>query len=145
MQNAIVTAVRPPPVCATAPAEIAPNKSTLPNRRRTFAKGEPLFAEGESAEYFYKVLSGTILTSMSLRDGRRQIDAFHIPGAVLGLENSNVRSCTAEAIEPVTAEVFRHSEFATLLDEDPSLGKQLMSSMTASFNRAFLRRWLAAA
>jgi CRP-like cAMP-binding protein len=88
--------------------------------RRTFAKGEALYREGDPVDCRYRVISGTVLTSTLLRDGRCQIDAFHIPGAVLGLESSNVRSFTAEAIEPVAVEVFRRLAFADLLDGDRS-------------------------
>jgi len=75
--------------------------------RRTFAKGEALFKEGEAVDCHYRVISGTFLASTLLKDGRRLIDAFHIPGAVLGLENCDVSSFAAEATEPVTVEVFR--------------------------------------
>jgi CRP/FNR family nitrogen fixation transcriptional regulator len=70
----------------------------------------------------YRVVSGTILTSTLLGDGRRQIDAFHIPGAVLGLGlgNRDVSNFTAEAIEPVTVAVIRRSAFADFLDGERS-------------------------
>ena len=90
--------------------------------RRTFAKGEVLFKEGEAVDCRYRVVSGTILTSTLLGDGRRKIDAFHIPGAVLGLGlgNRDVSNFTAEAIEPVTVEVIRRSAFADFLDGERS-------------------------
>mgnify|MGYP001017149993 CR=1 FL=1 len=49
-------------------------------------KGEELFAEGESAEYFYKIMSGTVRTYKLLSDGRRQIDAFHLKNDIFGIE-----------------------------------------------------------
>jgi len=92
--------------------------------RRTFAKGEVLFKEGEAVDCRYRVVSRTILTSTLLGDGRRQIDAFHIPGAVLGLGlglgNRDVSNFTAEAIEPVTVAVIRRSAFADFLDGERS-------------------------
>jgi len=89
---------------------------------RTFAKGEVLFKEGEAVDCRYRVVSGTILTSTLLGDGRRKIDAFHIPGAVLGLGlgNRDVSNFTAEAIEPVTVAVIRRSAFADFLDGERS-------------------------
>ena len=41
------------------------------------AKDEEIFAEGDRAAFFYKVISGAVRTSKLLSDGRRQIDAFH--------------------------------------------------------------------
>ena len=55
--------------------------------QRVLAKGEELFAEGDDAEYFYKVVSGAIRTYKLLSDGRRQIDAFHLEGDIFGLES----------------------------------------------------------
>jgi CRP-like cAMP-binding protein len=49
---------------------------------RMLAKGEELFAEGDPADYFFKVVSGSIRTCKLLSDGRRQIDAFHLPGDI---------------------------------------------------------------
>ena len=45
---------------------------------RVLAKDEEIFAEGDRAAFFYKVISGAVRTSKLLSDGRRQIDAFHL-------------------------------------------------------------------
>jgi len=50
------------------------------------SKDEELFAEGDDTEYFYQVVSGAIRSYKLLKDGRRQIDAFHLPGDIFGLE-----------------------------------------------------------
>ena len=104
--------------------------------RRSFAKGDALFAEGDVSDVFYKVVSGTVRTSKLLSDGRRQIDSFHLAGDVFGLENSKERHFTAEAIEPVVVMAFRRTQFTTLLHADPAFGDQLMSAMIASLDRA---------
>ena len=54
--------------------------------RRSLVKGEELFAEGDAADHFYKVVSGTVRTYKLLSDGRRQIDEFHLAGDIFGLE-----------------------------------------------------------
>ncbi len=54
-------------------------------RRRVEADGE-IYAEGERALHFYKVVSGAVRTYRILRDGRRQIDGFPLPGDIFGLE-----------------------------------------------------------
>ena len=45
-----------------------------------------IYGEGEQAEYFYKVVNGSVRTYKTLKSGRRQIVAFHVPGDVFGLE-----------------------------------------------------------
>jgi CRP/FNR family nitrogen fixation transcriptional regulator len=104
--------------------------------RRTFARGEELFAEGEAADFFYKVVSGTARVCKLLSDGRRQIEAFQLPGDIFGLESGAEHRFTAEAVEDVVVLAFRRSRFASLLHDNPAFGDQLMSSMILSLERA---------
>jgi CRP/FNR family nitrogen fixation transcriptional regulator len=103
---------------------------------RSFAKGDELFVEGDAAEFFYKVVSGTVRTCKLLSDGRRQIDAFHLAGDVFGLESGQDHRFTAEAVEPVVVEAYRRSHFASLLHVNAAFGEQLMSSMLVNLERA---------
>lgn len=104
--------------------------------RRSFAKGEELFAEGQAAEFFYKVVSGTVRTCKLLSDGRRQIDAFHLAGDIFGLESGEDHRFTAEAVEDVVVLAFRRGSFGGLAQRDPALGELLMASMMTSLGRA---------
>ena len=136
MQTVFTTTSRTPPVIALArPMARAPQASPI-GLRRTFAKGDTLFAEGDLSDHFYKLVSGTVRTSKLLSDGRRQIDSFHLAGDIFGLENSKDRHFTAEAIEPVVVLAFRRTQFTTLLHTDPAFGDQLMSATIASLDRA---------
>ncbi len=51
-----------------------------------FAADRQVYEEGDEARSFYKVVSGIVRTCQFLSDGRRQIDAFHLPGDVFGFE-----------------------------------------------------------
>jgi CRP/FNR family nitrogen fixation transcriptional regulator len=104
--------------------------------RRTFAKGEELFAEGEPAEFFFKVVSGTVRICKLLSDGRRQIDAFQLPGDIFGLESGVDHRFTAEAVDDVTVLAFRRGRFTSLMHDNPDFGDQLMASVIASLERA---------
>jgi CRP/FNR family transcriptional regulator, nitrogen fixation regulation protein len=104
--------------------------------RRVFSKGEELFAEGDAAEYFYKIVSGTVRTSKLLSDGRRQVEAFLLPGDIFGIEHGRDHRFTAEAVEDVVAMAFKRSRFTSLVHDDPAFGDQLMSSMIKSLDRA---------
>jgi len=103
---------------------------------RMLAKGEELFAEGDPAEYFYKVVSGAIRTCKLLSDGRRQIDAFHLPGDVFGLEAGADHRFTAEALGDATLVAYRRSRLADLVAADPAFGNQVMASMMKCLGRA---------
>jgi CRP/FNR family nitrogen fixation transcriptional regulator len=119
----------PPPVIALGGAAGV-------GSRRTFARGEEIFAEGEPCSLFYKVVSGTVRTGKLLSDGRRQIDAFHFPGDVFGLEGGADHRFTAEAIDRVTVIAYRRSAFGDLVHGDPAFGEQILGSMLSSLDRA---------
>ena len=104
--------------------------------RRIFAAGDELFAEGQPADFFYKVVSGTVRTSKLLSDARRQIDSFQLQGDIFGFESANDYGFTAEAVEDTTVAVFRRSSFRTLTHDYPAFADQLMSATVASLRRA---------
>jgi len=64
----------------------------------TYRRGTEVFGEGEEAEYVYQIVSGAIRTCKLLCDGRRQINSFHLPGDMFGLENGAIHRFTAEAV-----------------------------------------------
>ena len=113
-------------------AHMPPNSAT----RRSFAKGEELFADGDKAECFFKVVSGTVRTCKLLSDGRRQIDAFHLPGDMFGLDSGQDHCFSAEAVDDVVVEAYRRSHFTSLMHDNPAFGDQLMSSTLRSLERA---------
>jgi CRP/FNR family nitrogen fixation transcriptional regulator len=73
----------------------------------SFGRNEEIFAEGETAGYVYKVVSGVIRTSKLLPDGRRQISAFHLPGDMFGFEIEDLHHCSAEAVVPAKIVAFK--------------------------------------
>lgn len=100
------------------------------------AKDEELFAEGEPAEYFYRVVSGTVRTCKLLSDGRRQIDAFHLPGDIFGIEACAEHRFSAEAVGGTTVMAYRRSSLDRLTREHPAFGEQILSSMLRNLQRA---------
>jgi CRP/FNR family nitrogen fixation transcriptional regulator len=104
--------------------------------RRTLAKGAELFAEGDPSIFFYKVVSGTVRTVKLLADGRRQIDAFHVAGDMLGLDQGACYRLTGEAVEPALVIAYRRSDFASLMRRDPAATEALMTATLANLDRA---------
>ena len=70
----------------------------LPGFTMTFDRDEEIFGEGESADFIYRVISGTVRSIRLLDDGRRLISAFYQPGDVFGLEMGETHGATAEAV-----------------------------------------------
>jgi len=63
-----------------------------------YIKDTEIFAENETADYIYQIVSGAVRTLKLLPDGRRQIGAFYLPGDIFGVENGDAHRLTAEAI-----------------------------------------------
>jgi CRP/FNR family nitrogen fixation transcriptional regulator len=91
---------RPAPACRDA----VPGYGARPalGVARLYGKDERIFAEGDPAPTFYRVLSGAVRSFKLLADGRRQIDAFHLRGDVFGLETGAQHRFYAEAVGGAT-------------------------------------------
>jgi hypothetical protein len=51
-----------------------------------FAADQELYVQGGTADMFLKLIAGAVRTCRFLNDGRRQIDAFYLPGDIFGFE-----------------------------------------------------------
>ncbi|MDP3136161.1 MAG: helix-turn-helix domain-containing protein [Burkholderiaceae bacterium] len=107
-----------------------------PSVARVLGKDEEVFAEGDAADFFYKVVSGTVRTYKLLNDGRRQIDEFHLAGDIFGLETGEAHRFSADAVDAATIVAFRRRRFESLAHDDPALGDQIVTSMMRSLDRA---------
>lgn len=103
---------------------------------RSYLKGDCVFAQGDTAECFYKVLSGTVRTSQLLGDGRRLIDSFHLPGDVFGLEAGGTHRFSADVVETVTVIAYRRCRLDRLATEDGDFAQQVIGAMMRSLERA---------
>lgn len=132
---------------ASLRTQIAPNAALLRNipasrttpelgTARTVAKDEEIFAEGDRAAYFYKVVSGAVRTFKLLSDGRRQIDAFHLPGDIFGLESGDEHRFSAEALGDATVIAYRRCSMDVLASRDQAFANQVIASMMRSLERA---------
>ncbi|HEX2554474.1 MAG TPA: helix-turn-helix domain-containing protein [Microvirga sp.] len=117
------------------PARISP-EARGPGAARTLAKDEELFAEGDRAAFFYRVVSGAIRTSKLLCDGRRQIDAFHLPGDLFGLEAGEEHRFSAEAVGDAVVVPYRRCSLEALSASDPAFARQIVSAMMRALERA---------
>ncbi|WP_336490986.1 helix-turn-helix domain-containing protein [Methylobacterium nigriterrae] len=102
--------------------------------RRTYEADAEVFAEGDRSA-FYKVVSGAARTYKLLSDGRRQIDAFHLPGDIFGVEAGEEHRFSAEAVTDTKLVVYRR-ERGALTSDDGSLAREVVSAMMRSLERA---------
>jgi CRP/FNR family nitrogen fixation transcriptional regulator len=127
----------PPAVLAMHGPAAMPRRSTVERGvRLRFARGEAIYAEGDDAERFYKIVSGTVRICKVLHDGRRQIEAFQFAQDIFGLERGAAHRFTAEAVDDLVVLAFRARGLEDLIRDDPELGHELMTSVLASLDRA---------
>jgi CRP/FNR family nitrogen fixation transcriptional regulator len=84
-----------------------------------------IYGDQEPAEYVYKVISGAVRTYKVLADGRRQIQAFHLPGDVFGFEAGEHHTLSAEAIVESRVLVVKRSALEALAARDNNVARQL--------------------
>jgi CRP/FNR family transcriptional regulator, nitrogen fixation regulation protein len=103
----------------------------------SFSRNEEIYGEAEPADYLYKVVSGTVRMYRVLKDGRRQIGAFYLPGDMFGLElGDDQHASSAEAIDDVTVLVFKRSAVLALSARDADVARRLWEMTARELHRA---------
>lgn len=95
-------------------------------QRISVPAGKLIMEEGEPAQYFYNINSGTVRLFKSLPDGRRQITGFASAGHFVGLASTNLNMVSAEAIDSAQICRFSRSALASMLTELPVLERKLL-------------------
>jgi len=88
--------------------------------------GRTFIDEGDPAESFFNITSGTARLYKMLPDGRRQITGFAGPGHFLGLAASSVYAFSAEAIDAVRFCRLSRARLRKLMVEFPKLERRLL-------------------
>jgi CRP/FNR family transcriptional regulator, nitrogen fixation regulation protein len=96
-----------------------------------FATDHQVYVEGDEARCFYKVVSGVVRTCRFLKDGRRQIDAFHQAGDVFGFEAGDDHEMAAEAVTDVTLIAYRRRGLEAIVSQDDGLSRWFFSHALA--------------
>lgn len=103
---------------------------------RKLSKGETVFAEGDPTSFYYRVVSGSIRSYTLTSDGRRQIDAFHLPGDIFGLGTGNEHRVSTEAICRSSVIAYRRTDIDSL--SESGLVRALMSALERAQDHALL-------
>jgi len=100
-------------------------------RERRFEAGEHLITEGETADYVYDLIEGTVALARNGRDGRRQILSFLGARQFLGAASTPSYPNLATALTPVTAISYPRAAL------DKALGSS--SGFAAQFHKVLTR------
>lgn len=82
-------------------------REKLVQKRRINRKGEHVFREGDPAEAFYVVRSGSVKSYMVTEDGEEQVLGFYLPGDVFGLDTTNDEIYMSSAVTLETTSLCR--------------------------------------
>lgn len=100
-----------------------------------FGRNVEIYGEKEPAEFLYKVVSGAVRTYKVLADGRRQIQAFHLPGDVFGLELGSEHTLSAEAIVDSRVFVVKRRAVETTAAHDNEIARELWALTARELQR----------
>jgi CRP/FNR family nitrogen fixation transcriptional regulator len=104
--------------------------------RRRFEADEEIYADGDRAAHFYKVVSGTVRTYKLLDDGRRQIAGFHLPDDIFGVEAGEEHRFGAEAVTGTILTVHRRADRDALARDGGALAREVVCAMMGALERA---------
>ena len=110
--------------------------------RRRFARDDEIYAEGDSADCWFKVIAGTVRVCKLMADGRRQIAEFFFSGECFGLDDHSERLFSAEAVGDVIVMRFPRAATQRLIGETPDLARQMCNMTLRSLAHAQTRMLL---
>jgi len=84
-----------------------------------------IFGEQEPVQYLYKIVEGAVRTYRVLKDGRRQIAGFYLPGEFFGIEIGNEHALSAEAITKSKVLIIKRNVLAVMAEQDVAITQQL--------------------
>jgi CRP/FNR family transcriptional regulator, nitrogen fixation regulation protein len=97
--------------------------------RLSYCRNDEIYAEGDAADCWYKVVSGTVRVCKLLADGRRHIAAFCFSGDCFGIDYMDHRLYSAEAVENAVVMRYRRSATEQLTEHNAALGRFLRDAM----------------
>jgi CRP/FNR family nitrogen fixation transcriptional regulator len=112
-----------------------PATVVLDGQRQTYGPSETIFDEGQPADRIYQLISGALRTCRILRDGRRQIEAFHFAGDVFGLESGETYRAAAQTLGPAQVRVMPRLALEALASERGDVAHRLLELTTDSLHR----------
>ena len=100
-----------------------------------FLKNVEIYAESEPADYVYKVIGGAVRCYKILNDGRRQINAFYLPGDIFGLEIGGVHAFSAEAVVDSKILLIKRNSLIEIAARDNRVARELWTLTAAELQR----------
>ena len=107
--------------------------------RRLYTRNDEIFAEGDTADCWFRVVSGAVRICKLMTDGRRHIAEFHFAGDCFGFDGLPERLFSAEAVTDAVIMRFPRRATERLIDDDPSLARTLREMTLRDLANAQIR------
>jgi CRP/FNR family nitrogen fixation transcriptional regulator len=107
--------------------------------RRRYARNDEIFAEGDPADGWFKVVSGTVRVCKLMADGRRHIAEFHFAGDCFGFDSLPERRFVAEAVTDAVILRLPRRAAERLIDNSPALARSLREMTSRDLANAQIR------
>jgi CRP/FNR family nitrogen fixation transcriptional regulator len=107
--------------------------------RLNFVRNQEIYAEGDGADCWYKVISGAVRICKLLADGRRYIGEFCFSGDCFGLDSATMRNFSAEAVSDAIVMRLPRKATEQLVDQNPALARLLRETMLRDLMNAHSR------
>jgi CRP-like cAMP-binding protein len=99
-------------------------------------RGQEICRQGQPAEYWYRVTSGTARRCVAQPDGRRQIVELLLPGDFFGFTALNEYDSTVEAVaEDTIVASYPRRRVELLAEGDPQLSREIHQVMFEALSR----------
>jgi len=113
--------------CGTRASQGALRKFQRLGVQRSFAPRQSIFSERESAATVFGLSEGLVCLHKSLRDGRRQVMKFVLPGEFLGMPFVEIHKVSAQAVTAVSVCGFPRDELKQLMEASPRMAQLVIN------------------
>ena len=110
------------------------------SRRKHYEAGDTIISDAEPVDFFATIISGTVMLSKTLSDGRHQIVGLQFAPDFVGRAYSRNNTYTAEAATGVELCMFPKPAFERLTEEFPGLQHRLFEFTLDELDAA--REWM---
>jgi CRP-like cAMP-binding protein len=98
-----------------------------------------LHAQGDQAEFCYRIVSGCVRTLKLMEDGRRQVGGFLFAGDCLGFDALDTHDLAAQTVSDVVLRRYRRREVEALADRHATLARFLREMAGRALRTAYER------
>jgi CRP/FNR family transcriptional regulator len=106
------------------------------SHRQSLTIGAPLICQGENSPHVDTVVSGALVLSRILPDGRRFVFGFALPGDFIGFSAKDSGRYSAVALEPTEVCRYPRSALSKFIALSPHLSRRLLTRFIDERSRA---------